>query len=175
MLFEETGPGLRYLLPTDSARNPTSCRGCCSRRYHQHHHQGNLYHARIDITVPDSEIVVSRERDQHHAHEDAYVAIRDAFDAARRQLEDFSRRRQQNVKTHETPPHGKVSQLLPEQDFGKIETPEGREIYFHKNSVLNASFDQLRIGTEVRFDEEQGDFGPQASTVKVIGKHHIVG
>jgi cold shock CspA family protein len=41
--------------------------------------------------------------------------------------------------------------------------------------VVNASFDQLEPGTEVRFSEEAGDEGPQASTVHVIGKHHIVG
>jgi ribosomal subunit interface protein len=151
-----------------------SCRVMIEARHH-HHHQGNLYHVRIDITVPEDEIVVSRERDKHQAHEDAYVAIRDAFDAARRQLEDYSRRRQQHVKQHEVPSHGRISQLHPDQDYGIITTPEGREIFFHKNSVLNTLFDQLQIGTEVRFDEEQGDLGPQASTVKVIGKHHIVG
>jgi cold shock CspA family protein len=48
------------------------------------------------------------------------------------------------------------------------------EIYFHRNSVLDADFDKLKIGTEVRFVEEAGDKGPQASTVKVVGKHHIV-
>ena len=142
---------------------------------HKHHQHGNLYHVRIDITVPDGEIVVSRERDKHQAHEDAYVAIRDAFDAARRQLEDYSRRRQQHVKQHEVPPHGRISELFPDENYGTITTPDGREVYFHKNSVLNALFDELEIGTEVRFDEEQGDQGPQASTVKVIGKHHIVG
>ncbi len=143
--------------------------------HHQHHHKGKLFHIRIDLTVPDKELVVSREHDQDHAHEDVYVAIRDAFDAVRRQLEDYSRRRSQHVKTHETPPHGRISQLSPEEDFGKINTPDGREIYFHRHSVLNRDFDKLEIGTEVRFDEEQGDLGPQASTVKVVGKHHIAG
>ncbi len=143
--------------------------------HHQHHHKGNLFHIRIDLTVPDKELVVSREHDQDHAHEDIYVAIRDAFNAARRQLEDYSRRRGQHVKSHETPPHGRISQLSPEEDYGKIDTPDGREIYFHRHSVLNQDFDKLEIGAEVRFDEEQGDFGPQASTVKVVGKHHVVG
>lgn len=142
---------------------------------HHHHHRGNLYHVRLDITVPDSEIVVSRAHDLHHSHEDAYVAIRDAFDNARRKLEDYNRRRRQDVKTHEAPHHGRVMQLFTDEGHGRIETADGREIYFHKNSVLNAAFDQLAIGTEVRFDEEQGDLGPQASSVRVVGKHHIVG
>lgn len=141
---------------------------------HKHHHKGGLYHVRIDLTVPEGELVVSHERARHHAHEDVYVAVRDAFDAARRQLEDYARRQRGQVKAHEEVPHGRISQLFPEEHYGKIETPDGKEVYFHKNSVLNADFDKLEIGTEVRFDEEEGERGPQASTVKVVGKHHIV-
>lgn len=143
--------------------------------HHKHHHQGKLFHVRIDLTVPGKELVVSREQDQDHAHEDVYVAMRDAFSAMRRQLENFARQQRQDVKTHETVPHGRISRLVPEQDYGRIETFDGRDIYFHRNSVLNAEFDKLEIGNEVRFDEEQGEQGPQASSVHVIGKHHIVG
>jgi ribosomal subunit interface protein len=143
--------------------------------HHQHHHQGNLYHVRVDVTVPGKELVASREPGQHHAHEDVYVAVRDAFDAIRRQLEDRARERRQDVKTHEPVPHGRISRLMPDEDYGRIETADGRDIYFHRNSVVNADFDKLEIGNEVRFDEEAGDKGPQASTVHVVGKHHIVG
>jgi cold shock CspA family protein len=142
--------------------------------HHKHHHKGNLYHVRIDLTVPGRELVVSREPGQHHAHEDVYVAVRDAFNAAGRQLKAFASRSSRDVKTHEVPPHGKISELFTEKGFGKIESSDGREIYFHENSVLNAEFDKLEIGTEVRFVEEEGDQGPQASTVKVVGKHHVV-
>jgi cold shock CspA family protein len=62
--------------------------------------------------------------------------------------------------------------ILPHADHGFLETPDGREIYFHRNSVLNAKFDDLVSGTEVAFAEEQGDKGPQASTVHVVGRHH---
>ena len=140
---------------------------------HKHHHKGNLYHVRIDLTVPGDEIVVSRSPGADHSHEDAYVAIRDAFNAARRQLENFARRRKQNVKTHAVPAHGKVVYLAPTEDYGKIQTSDGREVYFHRNSVINADFESLDIGNELRFNEEDGDEGPQASTVRVIGKHHI--
>jgi cold shock CspA family protein len=61
------------------------------------------------------------------------------------------------------------------EDYGVIMTPDNREIYFHRNSVLNEEFDKLEEGTEVRFHEESGEQGPQASTVKVEGKHHVVG
>ncbi len=137
--------------------------------HHKHRHKGNLYHVRIDLTVPGRELVVSREPEQHHAHEDVYVAVRDAFNAASRQLKAFARRRRREVKTHEVPPHGKISESFTEKGFGKIESSDGREIYFHENSVLNAEFDKLEVGTQVRFAEEEGDKGPQASTVKLIG------
>lgn len=142
--------------------------------HHKHHHKGNLYHVRIDLTVPGSELVVNREPDEHHAHEDVYVAVRDAFNEACRQLRAYANSIHRDVKTHEVPTHGKISALFTDKGFGIIESSDGREIYFHKNSVLNADFDKLKIGTEVRFVEEEGDQGPQASTVKVIGKHHVV-
>ena len=131
----------------------------------RHHRKGGPFKVRIDLTVPGDELVVNRQAD-----EDLYVAIREAFDAARRRLEDYSRRQRGSVKTHEGPPQARVSKLFPEEGYGFLETPDGAEIYFHRNSVLGEGFDRLEIGTEVRFVEEQGDQGPQASTVTVIGK-----
>ncbi|HXH03029.1 MAG TPA: HPF/RaiA family ribosome-associated protein [Candidatus Competibacteraceae bacterium] len=142
---------------------------------HRHHHQGKLYRISIDLTVPGGELAVSRNSPQDHAHEDIYVAIRDAFDALRRQLADYARRQRRDVKSHETPLHGQVARLMPEEDYGVIQTPSGREIYFHRHSVLGEAFDKLDVGSEVRFAEEEGEQGPQASTVHPIGKHHIVG
>jgi ribosome-associated translation inhibitor RaiA len=69
----------------------------------KHKNKGGLFHCHIDITVPGGEIAVSREPDQRHAHEDVYVVLRDAFDAARRQLEDYARRQRGDVKTHTAP------------------------------------------------------------------------
>ena len=141
---------------------------------HRHRQAGNLYHVRIDITVPGRELVVSREPHEHHSHTDAYVAIRDAFNAARRQLESYARQRRREVKTHATTPYGRVSQLFIEEGYGRIETPDNRDIYFNRNSLLNGDFDKLAVGSEVSFAEEQGEHGPQASTVKLVGKHHYV-
>ena len=142
---------------------------------HGHHHQGTLYQVRIDLGVPDGELVVTHEHHhKDHAHEDVYVAIRDAFDAMKRQLEDYARKRRGKVKQHETPAGGHVISLHPEEGYGKIETPDGRVIYFHRNSVLKNAFDRLEIGSEVRFAEETGERGPQASSVTLVGKHHVV-
>ena len=67
---------------------------------HQHHHQGRRFRVRIDLTVPDGEIVADTGRSASSAHEDVHVAIRDAFDTARRNLEDWARRRRGEVKLH---------------------------------------------------------------------------
>ncbi|MCK5479630.1 MAG: HPF/RaiA family ribosome-associated protein [Gammaproteobacteria bacterium] len=142
---------------------------------HAHQHKGKLFQVHIDLTVPEGELLVTHEH--HHkdpAHEDIYVAIRDAFDAMKRQLEDYARKRRGKVKKHETPAHGRVVSLNPEEDYGRIETMDERVIYFHRNSVLDNAFDKLEAGSEVRFVEEMGERGPQASTVTLVGKHHIL-
>lgn len=142
---------------------------------HKHHKQGKLFGVKIDITVPGTEIIADRHPDKHHAHEDVYVALRDAFDASRRQLEDYVRIQRGKVKVHETLPHGQIKELFPYEDYGLIETSDGREIYFHRNSVIDADFDNLSEGDSVHFSEEMGEEGPQASTVHVEGKHHVTG
>lgn len=141
---------------------------------HKHHHKGKLYHVRIDVTVPGREIVVQRDPGDHEAHEDAYVAVRDAFNAVARQLEDYMRQRRGNIKTHAPPLHGRIVELWPSENYGRLTTRDGRLVYFHRHSLLNADFDRLQIGSEVRFHEEAGELGPQATSVTLIGKHHLV-
>lgn len=138
---------------------------------HRHHEWGNLYHVSIDLTVPGHEIVVNRESSQQTQFKDLETALGHAFDAAARQLEEFARQRRAHVKHHEPLPHARVARLVPEARYGFIETPEGREIYFHANSLVNGDFERLALGTEVTFVEELGDKGPQASTVKIVGRH----
>jgi ribosomal subunit interface protein len=132
----------------------------CPKR---HQNDGKLYNLRIVIKVPGAELTVKRE-----LNKDLYVAIRDAFDAARRKLEDYAREQRGIVKHHEEPPRGRISALFTEKGYGFLTTPDGHEVYFHKNSVLNKDFEKLKVGTEVRFAEEQGEKGPQASTVTVL-------
>lgn len=67
---------------------------------HQHHQQGNTFSAKVWITVPHDEIAVTRDAGRDHRHEDPYVALHDAFRAARRQLEDYARVRRGDVKHH---------------------------------------------------------------------------
>jgi len=147
---------------------------------------GNLYHVRIDVTVPGGELVVRRQPSLHAPiqqlheakvvkhlevttpHKELRQAIDDAFKAMGRRLQDYARRQRGDVKTHEPAPRARVSKLLPVEGYGFLETPGGREIYFHRNSVLDEGFDHLKIGTAVKFVEEEGEKGPQASTVKPV-------
>ena len=155
---------------------------------HKHHKKGDLYHVRIDMTVPGAELVVKREPslqatlrqvdsekqsksyEVDAAHKDVYVVIRDAFKEARRQLQDFARRERGQTKLHVPQASGRVSKLFPDEEYGFLETPDGSEIYFHKNSVLHDAFNRLTIGSSVKFSEEMGEKGAQASTVRAVGR-----
>ena len=125
----------------------------------KHHHKGGPFLVGIRLTVPGKELSVD-----HQEKEELSQAIREAFDAARRQLEDYAREQRGSVKAHETM-LGRITRLEREPGYGFLETPDGREIYFHCNSVLDRAFDRLEVGAEVRFAEEEGEQGPQASTV----------
>ena len=151
----------------------TSARVVIARPQHRHH-KGDTYCVRIHVAVPGGKhIDISRDPVATGRHEDAHVTIRDAFDAAGRQLQDQVRKLEGEVKAHETPPHGTIASLVPEHDHGFIAASDGREIYFHRNSVSDGKFDDLKVGQEVRFSEAAGDKGPQATSVRPIGKHHL--
>jgi ribosomal subunit interface protein len=127
------------------------------------HHKGKLYSVHLDITVPGKELAVSRQE-----NEDPYVAVRDAFNAAVRLLEEHGRILHGEVKASVEPERGRIVKIFPESDYGFIRTKDSREIYFHRNSILDGlELDQLKFGTEVSFIEEQGDKGPQAVRVVV--------
>jgi cold shock CspA family protein len=133
----------------------------------------NSGHIAVHLVLPEGEIAVTRDPAEHHAHEDVLVAVRDAFDAVQRRLEDRVRRLRGVVKHHEPNAYGTVAQLFPDHGFIRSAI-DGQEIYFHRNSVVGDQFDQLQSGMEVRFalHENEGEQGPQASTVTVVGKHH---
>jgi cold shock CspA family protein/ribosome-associated translation inhibitor RaiA len=152
----------------------------------RHHEAGNRYHVRVDLTVPGREIVVNHEASLHATAQDfgveagtkaaepgperkhVRVAVREAFDVARRQLQDYTRRRRGIVKATAAQPRGRVARLFPDEGRGYIEAADGHELYFQKASVLNGAFDRLRVGSAVSFAEEAGEKGPQASTVKLM-------
>jgi cold shock CspA family protein len=139
-----------------------------------HHRTGGLYEVNVWLSLPDGrEVAAARTPPQDERHADLAFAINDAFKRARRRLQDQVRRLAGDVKVHEAEPVGTVSRLEPEASFGFLETGDGRTVYFHRNSVLDGNFARLKIGTRVLFKEEAGEKGPQASTVKLLGRHGL--
>jgi cold shock CspA family protein/ribosome-associated translation inhibitor RaiA len=147
-----------------------SCRVAVEKP-HKHRRSGNLYKATIVLNVPQKQIVVSREHPFHQSHKDIFVAVHHAFEEVARQLGQYALIQYGDVKDHDLLPHGVVSKIYPDEGYGFIQGFGAREIYFHRNSVLDG-FENLKIGVEVRFKEEEGEKGPQASTVKIVRKEH---
>lgn len=134
---------------------------------HRRGRQGKIYHVRVVIAVPGREIVIGREPEENHAHEDVYVAIGDSFNAAQRQLEDVVRKTSgHRVKPHPETLHGTVARLVPEEGFGFISGPNGQEFFFRRESMASDDlWKTLAVGTKVRFAEHEGEKGPYASAV----------
>jgi hypothetical protein len=80
-------------------------------RPHLHHRDGNTYQVRVDLRVPGGELVVKREPSQYADYKSLDTMIRDAFDEARRQIEDYARHQRGETKTHESAPHARVANL----------------------------------------------------------------
>jgi cold shock CspA family protein len=138
------------------------------------HKTGGLYEVNIHLALPDGrEVNVGRTPQLDERHSDLAFAIGDAFKRARRQLQDQVRRLQGQVKHHEGEPLGTVRHLDPSGEFGFIEAADGHDVYFHRNSVLDGAFARLEIGSRVTYFEEPGERGPQASTVKLVGKRGL--
>ena len=163
----------------------TSCRVIIEMR--GRHEHGNLYHVRIDVGVPGGELLVKHEPNVHAslqdeeatkktkraelglAHKKPQRAILDAFADMRRRLQEYARKQRGDVKQRAEPLlTANVASLFPEEDHGFLATADDRQVYFHRDSVLNGHFDQLRVGVPVRFAEEMGEKGPQASTVHMV-------
>lgn len=137
-----------------------------------HHQTGGLYDINIRLVLPNAkEVDVTHTAQDDERYSRLDYALNDAFKRARRQLQDRVRRLQGKTKHHEPAPAGTVDRIDSSGEFGFLRTSDGREIYFHRNSVLEEGFDKLKPGITVTFAEEQGEKGPQASTVRIAGKH----
>lgn len=131
----------------------------------KHKHQGRPYGVRIDLTLPGHELVVNRVQD-----EDVYVALRDAFDNMKRQVEDIVRKRRGQEKLHPVPLHGEVVRLDTEAGIGFIRTPDGNEYYFSRDNLAATPFEHIGEGSAVQFIPEVAGEGLQAKRVS-LGKH----
>lgn len=136
-----------------------------------HHQTGGLYEINIFLALPDErEVTVGRTPYQDERFQRFEFALGDAFDRAVRQLQDQVGRMRGKIKQHEELPSGVVRRIMREDGYGFLESADGREIYFHQNSVQEPGFDTLQPGARVRFKEEAGESGPQASRVTPLGE-----
>jgi cold shock CspA family protein/ribosome-associated translation inhibitor RaiA len=125
----------------------------------------------ISIGVPGRDIVVKREQRLHQAGDHNVGVLTEAFEAAARQVEEYSRIRRREVKALEPErQHARIVQLYPEQDYGFIETREHQNLYFHRAVVRADQFDALEPGSEVTYTlaDDEGPMGPMASSIELI-------
>ena len=137
-----------------------------------HQKSGSSFRVRLDVTVPpDRELVTVRNAGEGNLHQRLPTIVRQAFDATQRQVKKLTERQRGKVKSHpEQAVGGFVIRLFRNGGYGFINSLEGREIYFHKNSLPAAEFNRLEIGTGVRWSEAEGENGPQATVVRIVDK-----
>ena len=127
------------------------------------HHRHGAFEIHLVTSLPGQTLTVNRQGE--------YVLplIVEAFNVLDRRIREYSRQKHQQVKIHEEQSHrGRIARLFPEESYGFIATPDGGEVYFHKNALKHGVFEKLAEGLSVEFGQEQGDKGPQATWVLVI-------
>ncbi len=147
----------------------TSCRVTIEktdRRGRKGHH----FKVAVELEVPGGAIIVNRKPGDTGAHEDVRVALRDSFNAARRQLDDHVRKiGGVHVKSHPERQHGTVVRLFPDEGYGFVRTPAGGEVYFQRDSVIGDDWDRLDLGSDLEFSLMDGEKGPFAVNVSLRG------
>jgi cold shock CspA family protein/ribosome-associated translation inhibitor RaiA len=131
----------------------------------------------ISIGVPGRDIVVKREQRLHESDRNATWVINEAFHTAERQLEEYAQKQRHDVKVHDGErEYARVVRLYPDQDYGFIETRDQLDIYFHRDVLRDADFDDLKVGSEVLYTlaPDDGPMGPMASSVWTLGSDHPV-
>ncbi|WP_431860834.1 HPF/RaiA family ribosome-associated protein [Azospirillum sp.] len=135
-------------------------------KQHRQHRTGNVFDVHIELMVPGQDIVVSRKpakAAEKYANPDARTSVRDAFEAAERQLIEYKQKQRGDVKPHDPEQPGYITQV--NGDHGFLRTNTGTTLYFHANSCINVTLDDLREGDPVKYVETTGDTGPTASKV----------
>ncbi|MCK9274079.1 MAG: HPF/RaiA family ribosome-associated protein [Syntrophales bacterium] len=148
-----------------------SCR-VAVERLHRHQQTGQPFRVRIELSIPPGhELVADKNSTEGNIHNTLPIVLKDAFSALERQLKKLAEQQRGKTKKHPAQEaNAMVSRMFRDENYGFIKSLDGRDIYFHRNSVVNNDFDRLEVGTGVRFVEEEGDRGPQASTVQIIDK-----
>ena len=137
------------------------------------HHKGNRYSVLVETRMPPNhDLAAKKAKVINDMPQQLPALINLAFGAIERQLKKTAELRRGDVKHQEQgQPHGIVEKLF-EEGYGFLrEVGDERQVYFHRNSVLHDDFERLAVGTEVRFTPQEGDDGPQASSVQIVAKH----
>ena len=123
---------------------------------------------------PNHDLAAKKAKVIHDMPQQLPALINLAFGALERQLKKTAQLRRGEAKNRENldgQPHGIVEKLF-DEGYGFLrEVGDERQVYFHRNSVLHDDFERLAVGTEVRFTPQDGDDGPQASSVQIVAKH----
>lgn len=153
------------------ARGITRCRVTLTREQASQR-TGNRYSALVEVRVPPQhDLAVRKQKEIADMPAQMPALINLAFGAIERQLKKTAALRRGEEKAHDGQPHGVVEKLFDAAGYGFIRSlGDDRQFYFHRNSVLHDDFARLSIGTEVRFNAELGEDGPQASSVQVLAK-----
>lgn len=140
-------------------------------KLHNQHRTGNLFEIHIVLSVPGRDLAVSRQphkAKERFANPDIHVSIREAFDAAERQLEAFKGKIRSDTATPSgSALTGQVTLIEPGVDHGFILNSVGSQLYFHRDSVTNGRFEALKEGDMVHYVEGEGDAGPIATKVRI--------
>ncbi|MBU2533805.1 MAG: HPF/RaiA family ribosome-associated protein [Alphaproteobacteria bacterium] len=138
---------------------------------HRQHRKGNQYEVRLEVRIPGKELAVNKKPGDVNAHDDVYIAIRDAFTAMERQLKKWKRQVGGEPRGREAPLQGRIVEIYPDEGYGQIATTDHRLVYFHENSVVDGRFADLEKDAPVELvvQTDESEKGPQASTVRPIG------
>ena len=134
--------------------------------------KGNRYSVMVEVRIPrQHDLAVRKQKQIRDMNTQLPAIINEAFGAIETQLKRTVARRRQETKAHNGQPHGMVEKIFADEGYGFIRAlDDDRQFYFHRNSVLHGDFERLTVGTEVRFAPEQGEDGPQASSVQRVAK-----
>jgi cold shock CspA family protein/ribosome-associated translation inhibitor RaiA len=148
----------------------TTCRVSLTQEQASHH-KGNRYSVLVEVRMPPNhDLAARKEKVIREMQTQLPALINLAFGAIERQLKKTAALRRYEEKRHDGQPHGIVEKVL-DEGYGFLRAiDDDRQVYFHRNSVLHDDFERLAVGTEVRYTPQEGEQGPQASSVQIVAK-----
>ena len=146
------------------------------RAPHRRQHKGKQYVIDLDVQMPASTLHLDRRPGDDEAHTDITIAIRDTFEAMERKLRKWKDKHKGRPAILESPLQGRIDSIDHDKNHGQIATTDGRLIYFHAHSVIDAKFEDLAKGdtVELSVDQKDADEGPHASMVRPVGSLRFV-